>query len=68
MNVNRTRFHLVLGPNDWGSSVPPAAGQPEWNASDGTVALRGLPFVFPERKSETPLTPDVRRGAASDRY
>ena len=67
MDVNGTRFHLVLGKDDWLA----AAGAPdgaEWNAQGGTMELERLPVVFPERRAETPPARADRRGAGRDRF
>jgi phage tail-like protein len=68
VDVNGTRFHLVLGVSDWlaraGSDGPPL--DVEW--SDGALRLRKLLPVFPARRGSTMLTVGARRGAARDRY
>jgi phage tail-like protein len=66
MDVNGTRFHLVLGRDDWiGAGLPDGAG---WDDRDATFELRRLPFVFPDRHGETPPAHADRRGAGRDRF
>jgi phage tail-like protein len=67
MDVNGTRFHLVLGKGDWlGGAVPPEGAG--WSDADATLELRRLPFTFPERHGETPPSFADRRGAGRDRF
>lgn len=81
MDVNGTRYHLVLGRADWGAwtgvSVPGREGEGtraepdvEIDAEREEIALRALVFRFPRHEA-----PEViegagarRRGAARDRY
>jgi phage tail-like protein len=67
MDVNGTRFHLVLGRDDWlgGAAPPRGAG---WDESDHVLELRRLPFIFPERRGERPPALADRRGAGRDRF
>ncbi|MET0398125.1 MAG: phage tail protein [Longimicrobiaceae bacterium] len=65
MDVNGTRFHLLLGRDDWVGAHGPAAGS-EW--ADGSLALLRLPIVFPARRAEAPPAQDDRRGAGRDRF
>jgi phage tail-like protein len=70
MDVNGTRFHLLLGRDDWlgpGTSVEPADAL-EWHAPDHTVRLSEIPFRFPGRAGDRRLGPAHRRGAGRDRY
>ncbi|HEX8359813.1 MAG TPA: phage tail protein [Longimicrobium sp.] len=65
MDVNGTRFHLLLGHDDWVGASGPAAGA-EWQG--GALGLERLPVVFPTRVSEAPPSRDDRRGAGRDRF
>ena len=82
MDANKTRFHLLLGRNDWADSTledgRPLAGL--WSGSPPYTA----PVAWDDRNAELTLTPrlfrfksaaanrapsiDDRRGAAADRY
>src|SRR5438309_1358435 len=73
MDVNGTRFHLLLGVSDWGRCSLQESGEPPllYAAGGDEVTLRPLPFRFraPGRQGAPgPLDPGVRRGAARDRY
>lgn len=66
MDANGTRFHLLLGRADWvGSRLPAGLA---WHEARHGVGLAPLPFVFPARAGEAPLSPDARAGAARDRF
>jgi phage tail-like protein len=83
MDVNRTRFQLLLGRADWsrctdgsGRSLATAWGedggtgiaQLEWFAARDELTLRGLtPRVVSAPADRAPV-PDDRRGAARDRF
>lgn len=79
MDVNGTRFHLLLGAGDWGNCVTDdeqrladlwAAGQPtgiSYDTERGDLTLTPLPFVFPAPAGGG-LDPAVCRGAARDQY
>ncbi|RZL85256.1 MAG: hypothetical protein EOP32_00325 [Rhodococcus sp. (in: high G+C Gram-positive bacteria)] len=67
MDVNGTRFHLILGREGWLGDRP----TPEtlaWHAPDHTLRLAEVPFVFPERTGNRRLGSGDRRGAGRDRY
>lgn len=79
MDVNGTRFHLVLGKDDWFPQPFPTCppddegelpGYPcaEWNGDSATVGLTRLAVTFPQRRHEAPPSDDDRRGAGRDRY
>ncbi len=72
MNVNQTRFHHLLGANDWRPAICAANGlldDPVLDWQGQTVTLKPLVFRFPQRgQAAERLTPDQRRGAACDRY
>ncbi|HLA64903.1 MAG TPA: hypothetical protein VK610_10780, partial [Rhodothermales bacterium] len=66
MDVNGTRFHLLLGPGDWAGSAPPlGAGEVVWSAERGGLALRPLLYRFPRPDAHTPAD---RRGAGRDGF
>lgn len=67
MDVNGTRFHLVLGRDDW---LGPAAAVPDavYDAARQTVELEPLPVVFPPRRTERAPTEADRRGAGRDQF
>lgn len=77
MDVNGTRFHLLLGKHDWqGALQVAAAGGPDrelgegafWDGDSGTIGLKPLLFLFPAAPgSDAPEIMD-RSGAARDRY
>lgn len=66
MDVNGTRFHLLLGRHDWLGVTEPA--EVAWNSDDGVLELTSLPFVFPPRSEETPPGVAARRGAGRDGF
>ncbi len=70
MDVNGTRFHLILGEGEWlpdaADAGVPAASDVEW--SGAAVRLRKLLPVFPSHPSDLPPVIAARRGAARDRY
>jgi phage tail-like protein len=75
VDVNGTRFHLVLGRDDWfpqADTRPPGAEdtgpRAQWYDATATVGLTALPVTFPARRRERqPETAD-RRGAGRDRF
>jgi phage tail-like protein len=67
VDVNGTRFHLVLGRQGWLGDGPAPDGL-AWHAADHTLRLAEVPFVFPERTGNRRLGPSDRRGADRDRY
>jgi phage tail-like protein len=72
MDVNGTRFHLLLGAADWGAAEGSSAdGLPDgigWNREARALQLAALPFIFPPRTQETPPGDAARRGAGRDRF
>jgi phage tail-like protein len=70
VDVNGTRFHLILGEEEWlpvsESAEEPSTRGVEWSA--GAVRLRKLLPVFPSHRSDVPPGIDARRGAARDRH
>lgn len=65
MDVNGTRFHLLLGHGDW---LPRPVAGAEWDDATSSVGLERLPFVFPPRRAESPPRTEDRRGAGRDRH
>jgi phage tail-like protein len=73
MDVNGSRFHLVLGHDDWEDTIVPPI-DPDvmapwcYDGRRNALGLRPRPFVFPTRPEAVRLTTDDRRGAAVDRF
>lgn len=65
MDVNGTRFHLVLTARDWLGAEASAASAVEWRG--GALRLRRELAVFAPAAGRAPLDPAARRGAARDR-
>lgn len=82
MDVNGTRFQLLLGEQDWAACndgrvrIRPASVSTEdteaadlvWNSERSELTLRPLLFQFVTSPKDTPPSLAVRRGAARDRY
>lgn len=72
MDVNGTRFHLLLGARDWVPRLADATSvgdeRAAWDAASRHVALQRELFRFPARPTEGPFTPEHRRGTARDRF
>ncbi len=79
MDSNRTRFHLLLGRDDWsrctldGSSfIFDSVGREgalfSWNAPRSEITLGARANLFRSAPGNQPPTLDQRRGAAQDRF
>lgn len=82
MDVNGTRFHLLLGGPDWGAcldaratlpascaeSSPPHGPQVCWDAERQELTLAKRLFDFVASKNDRPPALKDRRGAARDRF
>jgi phage tail-like protein len=83
VDANGTRFHLLLGKDDWARCVyedgtplgdywdgsPPAGGSAlAWDGECGELTLEPRLFRFQTAAPEAPLTPERRRGAGRDRF
>lgn len=72
MDVNGSRFSLILGQQDWLACREP--GLPfhlentEYQADRGMLSLKRALQLFRPEQPSSPLTPDQRRGAGSDRF
>jgi phage tail-like protein len=82
MNVNGSRFELLLGKEDWGRCLDGdgehartlAARWPDkdpaipaWDEDRGEIGLLPRAIELPATPAETPFTLDARRGACADR-
>jgi phage tail-like protein len=83
MDANGTRFHLLLGSDDWGgcavggtplrdlwSASPPSPGLSPlaWNEQGAELTLRPRLFRFTAAPRDIPPTLADRRGAGRDQY
>ncbi|HEY3493717.1 MAG TPA: phage tail protein [Polyangiaceae bacterium] len=66
MDVNGTRFHLLLGEDDWKRCVDRSDVEYDERAQEQT--LRALTFRFVAGATDQPPRLEQRRGAARDRY
>jgi len=84
MDVNGTRFHLLLGRGDWGRRGRTESGQAlestfsisdnggdagvSWDAKRNELTLGKRVFFFQSSPGNRPVLPNQRRGAAMDRF
>jgi phage tail-like protein len=83
MDVNGTRFHLLLGRDDWGRRCRTKSGPLEesfvtsekggdaelsWDAQRNELTLGKRVFFFRSSPGNRPVEPGQRRGAAMDRF
>src|SRR5688500_8638990 len=69
MDVNGSRFHLLIGERDWKPLLDGQADSGlEWDPHCQGVGLKREVPRFPRNPGETPLGPGQRRGADRDRY
>lgn len=74
MDVNGSRFHLILGRSEWlqllAGDDPQAAAQRDfdWDAERASLRLRQLSFRFPTPPGDRLPRSQDRRGADRDRY
>ena len=77
MDVNGTRYHLILGKEDWSRCSGPAGlslfdpaseSECEWNGRYNSLILQQLPFTFKGGAKSKQLTSKDRRGGAGDRF
>jgi phage tail-like protein len=79
MDSNRTRFHLLLGRDDWARNTVDGvslifASRPQteplfsWNPARAEITLGARVNLFRSAPGNQPPTIDQRRGAAQDRF
>src|SRR6185295_17295008 len=66
MDVNGTRFHLLLGHDDW-ARCEVVSGAVERSTERHELTLEPIPFLFPP-PAIAPHPVETRRGAARDRF
>jgi phage tail-like protein len=65
MDANQTRFHLLLGQQDWASCAAEAVS---WDGTRNELTLQQVVFQFQPPPSDHFPSLGDRRGAARDRY
>ena len=69
MDSNGTRYHLVLGEDDWTRrTLAEPLGSVAYDGDRGELTLRSQPFRFDQRPGDRPPRLSDRRGAALDRF
>lgn len=72
MDVNGTRFHLILSRQEWLAcrvlEAGSGAGGVAWDAKSAALTLDRAFARFPRSRRDAPLSPDARRGAGVDSY
>lgn len=64
------RFQLIATDAEWQAveDLSQPAGAGKWNSLTHTMGLAPKTPLFPRGRNLQPLTPEIRRGAASDRF
>ena len=72
MDVNGSRFHLILGEGDWLTcrelNQTNGFTDVEYQSDRGMLSLRRKLHLFRPDRPSPPLQPESRRGAVSDRF
>jgi hypothetical protein len=82
MDVNGTRFHLIINSQDWLSPLPDSSplsppvvsvqgvdrDKVEYVLAEQYLALKRLPPLFQRGRGSRSLEPEARRGSAVDRF
>jgi phage tail-like protein len=81
VDANQTRYHLLLGKDDWGACssdgaflrggwLPKTSNESgfDWHETRHELTLQALPYEFAESKGNRRPLVDNRRGSARDRF